>query len=60
MRWPGVLAEALADPDAVAREVVELGRAAVAELATSRLREGDKLARPSWSGRTACRPSSSS
>ncbi|HWS74652.1 MAG TPA: YicC/YloC family endoribonuclease [Quisquiliibacterium sp.] len=44
MRWPGVLAEALADPDAVAREVVELGRAAVAELATSRLREGEKLA----------------
>jgi uncharacterized protein (TIGR00255 family) len=44
MRWPGVLAEPLADPDAVAREVVELGRAAMAELSASRLREGEKLA----------------
>ena len=44
MRWPGVLSEPLADPDAVAREVVELGRAAVAELAASRQREGEKLA----------------
>lgn len=44
MRWPGVLAEPLADPDAVAREVVELGRQAVEELAASRMREGARLA----------------
>ena len=44
MRWPGVLAEPLADPEAVAREVIELGREAMAELTASRLREGEKLA----------------
>ncbi|GAA4404616.1 YicC/YloC family endoribonuclease [Quisquiliibacterium transsilvanicum] len=44
MRWPGVLAEPLADPEAVALEVIELGRAAMAELGASRLREGEKLA----------------
>ena len=44
MRWPGVLAEPLADPEAVALEVIELGRAAMAELSASRLREGEKLA----------------
>lgn len=44
MRWPGVLAEPLTDPDAVARDVVALGKAAVAELAASRRREGAKLA----------------
>ncbi len=44
MRWPGVLSEPVADPDAVTREVVELGRSAVAELATSREREGARLA----------------
>lgn len=44
MRWPGVLSEPIADPDAVTREVLELGRAAVAELAVSREREGARLA----------------
>jgi uncharacterized protein (TIGR00255 family) len=44
MRWPGVLAEPLADPEAVARDVIDLGRAAVAELVASRRREGAKLA----------------
>ena len=44
MRWPGVLAEPLADPEAVAREVIELGSVAMAELTASRLREGEKLA----------------
>ncbi len=43
MRWPGVLAEPLGDPDAVARDVLELGRQAVAELGASRAREGAKL-----------------
>ncbi|HEY5632480.1 MAG TPA: YicC/YloC family endoribonuclease [Burkholderiaceae bacterium] len=43
MRWPGVLAEPLADPDAVARDVLELGRAAAAELGASREREGARL-----------------
>jgi uncharacterized protein (TIGR00255 family) len=44
MRWPGVFAEPVADPEAIAREVIELGRLAVAELADSRQREGAKLA----------------
>ena len=44
MRWPGVLAEALADPEAVARDVLALGREALAELQTSRGREGARLA----------------
>ena len=44
MRWPGVLAEPLSDPEAVAADVLALGRAAVAELSVSRLREGGKLA----------------
>jgi uncharacterized protein (TIGR00255 family) len=43
MRWPGVLAEPLADPDAVARDVLELGRSAAADLGESRAREGAKL-----------------
>lgn len=43
LRWPGVLAEPLADPDATVRELLAMGRAAVAELATSRQREGAKL-----------------
>lgn len=44
MRWPGVLAEPITDPDAVAREVVALGRLAIEELAASRRREGARLA----------------
>jgi len=44
MRWPGVLAEPLADPEAIARDVVALGREAVAQLTESRRREGEKLA----------------
>jgi uncharacterized protein (TIGR00255 family) len=44
MRWPGVMAEAAADPDAAVRDLVDLGRTAVAELLTSRKREGAKLA----------------
>ncbi len=44
MRWPGVFVEPLPDPETVAREVGELGREAVRELALSRAREGAKLA----------------
>lgn len=44
MRWPGVLSEPVTDPDALTREVVALGRIAVAELGESRLREGSRLA----------------
>ena len=44
MRWPGVFAEPVADPEALTRDIVELGRLAVAELAASRRREGVKLA----------------
>jgi uncharacterized protein (TIGR00255 family) len=44
MRWPGVFAEPLADPETIARDVAELGRQVVAELAESRRREGAKLA----------------
>ena len=44
MRWPGVFSEPVADPEALAREIAELGRLAVAELAESRQREGAKLA----------------
>lgn len=44
MRWPGVLAEPLTDPEAIARDVVALGREAVAQLTESRRREGEKLA----------------
>ncbi|MCL4743927.1 MAG: YicC family protein [Burkholderiaceae bacterium] len=43
MRWPGVLAEPLTDPDAVARDLLEMGRSAVEELGASREREGAKL-----------------
>ena len=44
MRWPGVFAEPLADPETIAADVAELGRQAVAQLAESRRREGAKLA----------------
>ncbi len=44
MRWPGVFAEPPADPETVARDVVELGRRVVVELGESRRREGAKLA----------------
>lgn len=44
MRWPGVFAEPLADPETVARDIAELGRSAVRELGESRQREGARLA----------------
>jgi len=44
MRWPGVFAEPLVDPETAARDVAELGRQAVAELGASRQREGERLA----------------
>lgn len=43
MRWPGVLSEPVADPDAVVRDLIALGRTAVAELGASREREGERL-----------------
>lgn len=44
LRWPGVIAEQVPDPEALSRALAELGREAVAELQASRRREGAKLA----------------
>ena len=44
MRWPGIMSEPVADPEAITRELLELGRKAVTELQESRHREGARLA----------------
>ena len=44
LRWPGVIAEQVPDPEALSRALAELGHEAVAELQASRRREGAKLA----------------
>jgi uncharacterized protein (TIGR00255 family) len=43
LRWPGVLTEPSLDPEALAAKTIELTRQALAELAASRRREGEKL-----------------
>jgi uncharacterized protein (TIGR00255 family) len=43
LRWPGVLTEPSLSPEALAERAVELVRQALAELAASRSREGEKL-----------------
>jgi uncharacterized protein (TIGR00255 family) len=43
LRWPGVLTEPSVDPDTLAAKAIELVRRALAELAASRAREGEKL-----------------
>jgi len=43
LRWPGVLTEPSLAPDALAARAVALVRQALAELAASRAREGEKL-----------------
>jgi len=43
LRWPGVLTEPSLPPEALAERVLELTRRTLAELAASRLREGEKL-----------------
>jgi uncharacterized protein (TIGR00255 family) len=44
LRWPGVLTEPSLPPDALAARAVALVRQALADLAASRAREGEKLA----------------
>ncbi len=43
LRWPGMLAEQAADPDALLAAVKELTQAALADFKASRAREGGKL-----------------
>jgi len=43
LRWPGVLTEPSLDPDALAAKTIDLVRQAMAELAASRRREGEKV-----------------
>jgi uncharacterized protein (TIGR00255 family) len=44
MRWPGLLVEPVADPEAMLRDITELANEAIAELGQSRRREGARLA----------------
>jgi len=44
MRWPGVIAEPVGDPEVLQREVMIAGRQALAEFVASRQREGARLA----------------
>ena len=44
MRWPGVIVEPVADPEALTREVLAAARQAIGEFIASRTREGERLA----------------
>jgi uncharacterized protein (TIGR00255 family) len=45
LRWPGVIAEASTDPDAMQRDMVSTAREALAQFVATRSREGARLAR---------------